>query len=56
MRSMNDTYCFLTRRNAFTPSLRATPLPHAGEGPGVRVILPIATPKVRTTPKRSVRR
>jgi hypothetical protein len=28
--------CVLTRWNAFTPALRATPLPRAGEGQGLR--------------------
>jgi hypothetical protein len=35
MGSTHGVFCVLTRWNAFTPSLRATPLPRAGEGPGV---------------------
>jgi hypothetical protein len=36
MGSTHGVFCVLTRWNALTPSLRATPLPRAGEGPGVR--------------------
>jgi hypothetical protein len=36
MCSIHGVFCVLTRWNALTPSLRATPRPRAGEGPGVR--------------------
>jgi hypothetical protein len=55
MCSVRDVFPVLTRRNALTPSLRATPLPRTGEGPGVRVILPVATRRIATQYKRSVR-
>jgi hypothetical protein len=32
----HGVFCVLTRWKALTPALRATPLPRAGEGPGVR--------------------
>jgi hypothetical protein len=55
MCSTHGVFCVLTRWNALTPSLRATPLPRAGEGPGVRVISPVATRRIATQHKRSVR-
>jgi hypothetical protein len=36
MGSTHGVFCVLTRWNDLTPSLRATPLPRAGEEPGMR--------------------
>jgi hypothetical protein len=36
MCSTHGVFCVPTRWNDLTPSLRVTPLPRAGEGPGVR--------------------
>jgi hypothetical protein len=47
--------CVLTRWKALTPALRATPLPRAGEGPGVRAMEAVATRRIATHHKRSVR-
>jgi hypothetical protein len=55
MCSIHGVFCVLTRWNALTPSLRATPLPRAGEGPGVRAIEAVATRRIATQHKRSVR-
>jgi hypothetical protein len=55
MGSTHGVFCVLTRWNALTPSLRATPLPRAGEGPGVRAIEAVATRRIATHHKRSVR-
>jgi hypothetical protein len=55
MGSAHGVFCVLTRWNALTPSLRATLLPRAGAGPGVRAIEAIATRRIATHHQRSVR-
>jgi hypothetical protein len=52
MGSTHGVFCVLTRWNALTPSLRATPFPRAAGGEGV---WRIARPKNRETLKCSVR-
>jgi hypothetical protein len=49
MCSTYGVFCVLTRWNALTPALRATPLPRAGEGPGVRAFGALQGQKNRET-------
>jgi hypothetical protein len=55
MGSVHGVFCVLTRWNALTPSLRATPLPRAGEEPEVRANEAVAARRIATQHKRSVR-
>jgi hypothetical protein len=54
MDSTHGVFCVLTRWIALTPSLRATPLPRAGAGPGVRAIEAVATRRIATHHQRPV--